>query len=567
MTSERQQIEKERGTQAANHAAASEKILYKIEIPANRYDLLCVEGLSRALRIFLHKEQPPKFTLQAAREKLTVAASVKSVRPFAVAAVLRNVSFTEAAYDSFIALQDKLHSTIGRKRSLVSMGTHDLDSIKGPFRYEARAPAEIAFCPLKETAVFRADALIEHYEKDLYLRTFVPLIADSPVFPVMCEASGEIMSLPPIINSAKSRITPATRNIFIDVTATDLTKALVVLDVLCASFSQYCGEKHGIERVVVEYENEPAIVERFGSTTVAFPLFETRIEAVAVDYINSSIGTQMEPQTVQHVLAKMGLESDFEDAEKKRLLVRVPPYRSDILHACDVMEDAAIGFGFNRITKTMPQTSTIGAEFALNKISDALRREVALCGFAEVLTLTLCSKNENYAHLNRPFAADAVQLANPQTVEFEIVRTSLLPGVLKTVASNRFMPLPIKIFEVADVVLLDAAADTHASNQRRLVVLIADTSSCLELLHGVVDRVMVMLGVRRTTDAANSANESRGFCTRPSHDPAFFPGRQAEIFLGAKRIGVFGIVHPDALAAFDIPFVASAIELEIEHFL
>ena len=46
----------------------------------------------------------------------------------------------ESRYDSFIDLQDKLHQNIARKRTLVAIGTHDLDTIKGPFKYMAKPP-------------------------------------------------------------------------------------------------------------------------------------------------------------------------------------------------------------------------------------------------------------------------------------------------------------------------------------------------------------------------------------------------------------------------------------------
>ena len=62
------------------------------------------------------------------------------VRPFVVCAVLRGVTFDAARYNSFIDLQDKLHQNICRKRSLVAIGTHDLDLLQGPFSYEALPP-------------------------------------------------------------------------------------------------------------------------------------------------------------------------------------------------------------------------------------------------------------------------------------------------------------------------------------------------------------------------------------------------------------------------------------------
>ena len=88
---------------------------------------------------------------------------IKEVRPFAVAAVLRGMKFTKIVYNSFIDLQDKLHHNIGRKRSLVAIGTHDLDTIQGPFIYEGREPQNIKFRPLNQTKEFTAVEMMEMY--------------------------------------------------------------------------------------------------------------------------------------------------------------------------------------------------------------------------------------------------------------------------------------------------------------------------------------------------------------------------------------------------------------------
>lgn len=86
------------------------------------------------------------------------------IRPFFAGAVLRNVHFTPRSYASFIDLQDKLHHNIGRRRILVSMGTHDLDTLTPPFSYEALPPTEIEFIPLNKTQKYTADKLMEVYE-------------------------------------------------------------------------------------------------------------------------------------------------------------------------------------------------------------------------------------------------------------------------------------------------------------------------------------------------------------------------------------------------------------------
>lgn len=86
------------------------------------------------------------------------------MRPHIVAAILRNVTLDQNAYDSFIDLQDKLHQNIGRKRSLVSIGTHDLDTIEGPFVYDAKPPKDIRFVPLNQDKEYTGEQIMELYE-------------------------------------------------------------------------------------------------------------------------------------------------------------------------------------------------------------------------------------------------------------------------------------------------------------------------------------------------------------------------------------------------------------------
>lgn len=79
-------------------------------------------------------------------------------------AVLRNITFTQERYESFIALQDKLHHNLARQRTLVSIGTHDLDTITGPFSYEALPPEEISFIPLNQKKEMNGAELMKFYE-------------------------------------------------------------------------------------------------------------------------------------------------------------------------------------------------------------------------------------------------------------------------------------------------------------------------------------------------------------------------------------------------------------------
>lgn len=87
----------------------------------------------------------------------------KKIRPYAVAAVLRDITFTSDSYASFIDLQDKLHQNLARRRTLVAIGTHDLDTIQGPFIYDALPPDQIKFKPLNQDKEYNGHEIMELY--------------------------------------------------------------------------------------------------------------------------------------------------------------------------------------------------------------------------------------------------------------------------------------------------------------------------------------------------------------------------------------------------------------------
>ena len=96
---------KEGGDGGGKEEEENDAVIYKIDIPANRYDLLCLEGIARALNIFRGQRSTPVFRTvepENGQERLRVKVNktVSLVRPFIVCAVLRNVTFTKERYNS-----------------------------------------------------------------------------------------------------------------------------------------------------------------------------------------------------------------------------------------------------------------------------------------------------------------------------------------------------------------------------------------------------------------------------------------------------------------------------------
>ncbi|KAK2108371.1 hypothetical protein P7K49_013536 [Saguinus oedipus] len=219
---------------------------------------------------------------------------------------------------------------------------------------------------------------------------------------------------------------------------------------------------------------------------VLFKELAYRKEIVRADLINKKVGIRETPENLAKLLTRMYLKSEV-IGDGNQIEIEIPPTRADIIHACDIVEDAAIAYGYNNIQMTLPKTYTIANQFPLNKLTELLRHDMAAAGFTEVLTFALkglCSQEDIADKLGVDISATkAVHISNPKTAEFQfcfcecfghlpsngeneqylrrtnlktnsslsVARTTLLPGLLKTIAANRKMPLPLKLFEISDI--------------------------------------------------------------------------------------------------------------------
>ncbi|KAI5288983.1 phenylalanine--tRNA ligase subunit beta [Ascosphaera aggregata] len=544
----------------------------KIDIPANRYDLLCIEGIQLALNIFNGRSPIPTYKLaepaNGELETIYVKQETSQIRPYIAGAILRNIHFDQAGYDSFIALQDKLHQNLARQRTLVAIGTHDLDTIKGPFTYEARAPADIKFTPLNQTKELDGNELMAFYEKDKHLGKYLHIIKDSPVYPVIYDSQGTVCSLPPIINGDHSKISVNTRNIFLEYTATDKTKLDIVNNIMVSMFSQHCDEPFTIEPV--------RIVSDHNDHTRTTPNLSPRIFDASISYINACCGLDLPAEKICHLLARMAYTAVPSKTDSDIIHVNVPVTRADVLHQADIMEDVAIAYGFNELPRSFPtKSATIAQPLPINKLSDIVRTEAAMAGWVEVLPLILCSHDENFAWLNRvDDGTKAIRLANPKTIEFQVVRTSLVPGLLKTIRENRKHAVPMKVFEVSDVAFKDLSLERKSRNERHFAAAWYAKTAGFEIVHGLLDRIMAMLKsayVTREEGLKNDEVVDSRYWIEELNDPMYFPGHAATVHLSLAGkdhiIGEFGILHPTVLENFDLKYPVSTLEINIEKFL
>ena len=374
--------------------------------------------------------------------------------------------------------------------------------------------------------------------------------------------------MPPIINSNHSKISPQTRNVFIDITATDKTKAEIVNNVLVAMFSQYTEEPFTVQQVKIKspHNNQTRIV----------PDLTPRQTTAEISYINACCGLSLSGTGICSLLERMSYIALPSPRNPDEVDIWIPSTRADVLHQADIMEDVAIAYGFNNLPRTFPSvTSTIAQPLAVNKLSDIVRLEAAMAGWSEVLPLILCSHAENFAYLNRKDdGTTAVRLANPKTAEYQVVRTSLLPGLLKTLRENKHHSVPIKIFEVSDVAFKAPHLERKSRNERHFAAAYLGKSSGFEVVHGLLDRIMLMLKSTFMISEEGLKGKEMGqsaYWIDEVDDATFLPGHAAAVHLrmGGREevIGRLGILHPTVLERFELKYPVSVLEMNAEVFL
>ena len=282
-------------------------------------------------------------------------------------------------------------------------------------------------------------------------------------------------------------------------------------------------------------------------------MFEENEFTVEVKYLNSLLGLELDVEKIVTLAAKCGFT--HKSSNEEEIKVSIPVTRYDIMHPCDVVEDIGVVYGFNNIPRILPPTNTIGRQLEINKFTELMRHELAQAGYYESLTFGLISLKETYEMLRKPQdLTECVTVANPKTLEFEMVRTSLIPGLLKTLNSNKKERVPQMLFEVSDVCFRDETTETGARNQRNLALVFLSSTTGFESVHGTLDLLMTKCNIVHGKDYALS----------PSKNPMFFESHCADINYKGTTVGHMGTLHPEVLTNFDLKYKVCTLELNLE---
>ncbi len=512
----------------------SDKMTIKLE-DTNRPDLWCVEGLAKNLRSVFEKKQKD-YKIEKSKIIVDVDKNLKNIRPYVACAVVKNLNISNKFLKSIIQFQEKLGESYGRKRKKIGLGVYDLDEIKGnKIKYCCAKPSE-KFTPLEFNQELSLKNILKKHPKG---KEYAHLIEDKKYYPVFKEESGDILSMPPIINSHKTgKVTEKTKNVFLEATGTDFEAVFHALNLFAMAFAEQGGKIYST-KIKYNYENQK-IVE-------VSPKFDSKPFDIKIEYIDKLLGLGLNQKEIKELLKKMGYEVN--KISEDIINLSIPFYRKDIMHAVDIIEDIAIAYDYNKIKPLEPKVYTKGKILQETIKKNNLREYMMGMKFQEVLNFTLSSKKTLMEKMNKK--DKAIEVLNPISSNYAFLRNSILPIMMDFLQKNKTVEFPQKIFEVGSVFISNKNKENKIEQQNRLCVIISHSKSTYTEIKSVLDTLMYHI--------------DKSYRIKHTKNPSFIDGRCGKIFVGRKKIGVLGEIHPKILRNFDLENPVCALEINVDN--
>lgn len=498
-----------------------------VEFFPNRPDLYCVEGLARALRPFLDIQPGMhEYHVEDTDIGVTIDQNVRSLRPYFLCGAVFDIEVDDRLLKSMMELQEKLHLTIGRKRSKLAIGIHDLDKVVPPFTYSLEDPKKIRFVPLAKTEKMDLHEILEKHEKG---REYADLLRGAEKYPIIRDSEGKVLSFPPIINGALTTVTTETRNLFIDVTGTDRKAVKGALDIVCTALAERGG-------------SIGAVHMQDGADNFVSPDLAPSDRIVSSKECDKFLGTALGQAGMVEALRRMGLDAAPVGEDGDGVFVSIPSTRLDIMHDVDIYEDVAAGYGFEKFGGPYKLDQTVASRLTDTVFSDNIRNIMIGLGYTEVTTLTLSNETDEFCISGIP-EVKTVRIKNPITEDHTCLRANLFPSLMRILRHNRHRDLPQKIFEAGYVV-------RDCANKLHLCAVMAASKTSFTESKSLTEGILREIG-------CNYSIENCGYDT-------FVPGRGASIVVDGETIGIFGEVSPRIITDFEINHPVVMMELDLD---
>ena len=508
----------------------------------NRPDLWSCEGMARQVRIKL-QGKPSSYPFFKSRHRpkrrLHVAPGLEEVRPYVAACAAIGYRVTEVGLAQLIQTQEKLGELFGRKRHTISIGVYQLPQIVFPVTYALVKPDEARFTPLGFEEKLSLGEILAVHPKGI---EYGPIIAGHERVPLLRDGEGQVLSLPPIINSREiGEVKVGDQKLFVEVTGTDLLMVILTLNILAANLADRGATIEAVE-VVYPYKT------RLGKT-VRTPFDFGQARVIPIKTIESALGQRLGSEEVCRALSAYGYEAR---SAGNKVSVKPPPYRNDQMHAVDVVEDVAISRGYGAFTPLMPSQFTVGSLSRVEQVSDRVRDLMVGVGFQEIISNILSSRQELCDRMRLTGTAweQLLEVDNVMSQSFACLRQWITPSLLRVESASTRAFYPHRLFEVGEVAVLDPTDDQGSRTVLTLGALVTHTNANFSEIHSCLDLLLYYLGYPYTLE--------------PIHHPSFLGGRAGQINSRGRAVGLIGELHPEVLEQWQVGMPGVVFELSVD---
>ncbi len=519
----------------------------EIEVFPDRPDMLSAETLAHVIRPFLHdSEATPSLQTNSSNVTLDVEVDLEHIRPIIYGAIVKGVDVgkTFQEKDDFIQglmeHQEKLHFSLGRGRSRASIGVHDLSSLSPPFKVKA-VDENYKFIPLAMNHEMSIKEILESHPKGI---DYAHLLESMSRYPVIVDNDDKVLSFPPIINGNHTTVKESTTDFFIDVTGWEKNSCEASLLLICLAFSARGGT---VETISINDCHNKQITTPDGSVVE---------HLLSVDLLEDILGKQFDDGTLKAAINRMG--GDFAgrittpegNSQVDYLKIKMPRWRFDILHPIDLVEEVAIGHGYENIGKDIPKSPLPGIPSEHAEYHRRIRDSIQGHGFQQVQSLTLSNQKDEFELMRWNHFGELSEIANPITVEHTILRQSVLPSLMRLLATNKHHELPQKVYELGTVVR------SH-NNSNRIAWLAAERGSGFANSRGIVQTLLKDMGLMQTQTVE----------WIPIKDGPWLEGRGCKIEVDGVHIGEIGEIDPKVSSEFELRVPIHGGELDISNLI
>ena len=488
--------------------------------------LWSVEGFARLIRGVLEIQKGvPEIKIHKSVYQVIVDKNVSKIRPFIACFAAKGRKIDDYLLKQLVQLQEKFCETYGRRRQKVSIGLYSYKRVAFPVYYKAVEPLSIEFIPLEFKAKMNLKEILVEHPKG---KDYAWILEGFEKYPILIDNKNEVLSFIPIINSNfTGKLEVGDEDIFFEATGTDEEAVNLASNIFAYALYERNFNIHSVE---VKYPNKRVITP------------DASCEAIQIknEQIKHLFGLEMKESEVKNLLEK----AQFNFSSYK---VQIPPYRKDILHPYDIIEDIGIMYGFDKIKELPLTTFTAGSTLKLNAFIDKVRDIIIGLGYQEIMSPMLTNKDFLYKRMAiEDFGT--VEIDEYMSETYSAVRSWILPNLMDVFSKNKHVEFPQRIFEEG---LVNTRKGDEILEYNRIAIAVSHEKANYTEIRQALDFIMKCFGMHYDIEEAEHGS--------------FVEGRCARAIVKGKKIAYLGEIQPQVLENWGLEMPVAALELNLSE--